>query len=185
MAALSLFAGAADGGRIAASVASAVGVDDVLAGRSPGQRLWADVTKGKPAAAALPRPERQARALPRVRNPAPQARPAAAVAGPSDLFGPGVLDASPVPPLFAGGLPPGPVATGFYGGPTFLPGPGLGGGGGGIGGGGGGGGGGGDVPPGDIPGVPEPATWLLMIFGFGALGFRLRNRRVRGLADAR
>lgn len=181
VAALTLVGGAADGGRLATSVASAVGMDDVLAGRSPGQRLWAELTKGK--AAAAPRPDRQARALPRVRNPAPAStRPAAAVTSPPDIFGPSVLDASPVPPLFAGGLPPEPVPTGFYGGPSFIPAPGIGGGG--IGGG-GGGGGGGDLPPGEIPGVPEPATWLLMILGFGALGFRLRERRAHRLADAR
>lgn len=29
-----------------------------------------------------------------------------------------------------------------------------------------------------IPGVPEPATWALMISGFGAVGFALRRRRV-------
>lgn len=182
--ALTLVAGAADGGRLATSAASAMGVDAVLEGRSPGQRLWAELTKGKAAALAAPKPDRQARALPRVRNPAAAetgpSGPAETVTGPSDIFGPSVLDAAPVPPLFAGGLPPEPVPTGFYGGPSFIPAPGIGGG---IGG--GGGGGGGDIPPGQIPGVPEPATWLLMILGFGALGFRLRKRRAHGLADAR
>jgi hypothetical protein len=28
-------------------------------------------------------------------------------------------------------------------------------------------------------GVPEPATWAMMLFGFGAIGFWLRRRRTR------
>ena len=52
-------------------------------------------------------------------------------------------------------------------------------------GGGGGGGGGGGVIPTPVPlvpppttsGVPEPTTWLLLLLGFGALGFRLRHHR--------
>jgi len=41
-----------------------------------------------------------------------------------------------------------------------------------------GGGGGGGVTAIDIaPAVPEPATWLMMITGFGMLGFALRRRR--------
>jgi hypothetical protein len=35
------------------------------------------------------------------------------------------------------------------------------------------------VPPGTIgnSGVPEPATWAMMLFGFGAVGFAMRRRR--------
>ena len=33
-------------------------------------------------------------------------------------------------------------------------------------------------------GVPEPATWMLMLFGVPGLGAALRSRRRRGLADA-
>jgi len=41
-----------------------------------------------------------------------------------------------------------------------------------------GGGGGGGITAVDIaPAVPEPATWLMMITGFGMLGFALRRRR--------
>ena len=184
--AVTLIAGVADGGRLATTVARAAGMDEVLAGRSPGERLAAELTKTKRMAAAAPQPERTARALPRVRTPAAEAvaRPAAALPGAPDLFGPALLDQAPVPPVFAGGFLPAPGPGGFYSGPSFLPAPGIGGG---IGGGGGGGGGGGDIPPGptETPVVPEPATWLLMILGFGALGFRMRQRRARAFADAR
>lgn len=40
-----------------------------------------------------------------------------------------------------------------------------------------GGGGGGSGSIGMAPAVPEPATWLMMISGFGVLGFALRRRR--------
>jgi hypothetical protein len=33
------------------------------------------------------------------------------------------------------------------------------------------------VPPTPVPGVPEPATWAMMIIGFGLLGGLLRRRR--------
>lgn len=58
---------------------------------------------------------------------------------------------------------------------------------------GGGGGGGGGTPPGDtgtvppvqVPpvtaAVPEPGTWLMMLFGFGVVGSALRPRRRRSL----
>ena len=48
--------------------------------------------------------------------------------------------------------------------------------------------GGGDPPPsgdsGVAGGVPEPASWLIMILGFGALGttVRAQRRKARGLA---
>ncbi|MBS0478382.1 MAG: PEPxxWA-CTERM sorting domain-containing protein [Proteobacteria bacterium] len=31
--------------------------------------------------------------------------------------------------------------------------------------------------PAVTPGVPEPATWAMMIMGFGAIGFAIRRRR--------
>lgn len=34
-----------------------------------------------------------------------------------------------------------------------------------------------------ISGVPEPATWAMMLIGFGAIGFALRRRRTRVLAQ--
>src|SRR3546814_4193495 len=30
-----------------------------------------------------------------------------------------------------------------------------------------------------VPGVPEPETWLMMIGGFGLVGWQLRRRKVR------
>jgi hypothetical protein len=36
----------------------------------------------------------------------------------------------------------------------------------------------------DIRAVPEPATWAMMLLGFGAVGFTLRRRRAPVLAQA-
>lgn len=33
----------------------------------------------------------------------------------------------------------------------------------------------------DAPGIPEPATWMMMLLGFGALGAGLRSRRHTGV----
>lgn len=33
----------------------------------------------------------------------------------------------------------------------------------------------------DAPGIPEPATWMMLLLGFGALGAGLRSRRHTGL----
>jgi hypothetical protein len=30
----------------------------------------------------------------------------------------------------------------------------------------------------DVPAVPEPATWAMMLFGFGAVGYSMRRRKV-------
>ncbi len=38
--------------------------------------------------------------------------------------------------------------------------------------------------PGVPGGVPEPATWAMMIIGFGMVGFTLRRRRLGGLVQA-
>jgi hypothetical protein len=55
------------------------------------------------------------------------------------------------------------------------------------GGGGGGGGGGGPTinAPDTTPAIPEPATWLMMILGFGVLGAWLRHRRQIDLGTSR
>ena len=39
------------------------------------------------------------------------------------------------------------------------------------------------TPPPPPPGVPEPATWAMMLFGFGAVGYTLRRRRRTGIAQ--
>ncbi len=31
-----------------------------------------------------------------------------------------------------------------------------------------------------VPGVPEPSTWAMMLLGFGAVGYRMRRRRLLG-----
>jgi hypothetical protein len=36
----------------------------------------------------------------------------------------------------------------------------------------------------DLPAIPEPASWALMIMGFGAVGVRLRRRRFPGTVTA-
>jgi hypothetical protein len=33
------------------------------------------------------------------------------------------------------------------------------------------------VPPGSVPTIPEPETWLLIIVALGVLAFRLRKRK--------
>ena len=38
-------------------------------------------------------------------------------------------------------------------------------------------------PPPPPPVVPEPATWAMMLIGFGAVGFTLRRRRRTGIAQ--
>ena len=43
-------------------------------------------------------------------------------------------------------------------------------------------GGGGNPTPFDTPGVPEPATWAMIIFGFGGVGALMRRRRALAAA---
>ncbi|TCJ32186.1 FxDxF family PEP-CTERM protein [Parafrankia sp. BMG5.11] len=33
------------------------------------------------------------------------------------------------------------------------------------------------IPGDEVPAVPEPATWAMMLFGFGAIGFGMRRRK--------
>ena len=42
------------------------------------------------------------------------------------------------------------------------------------------------ITPSDVTApVPEPGTWAMMLFGFGALGFAMRRRRGKGSDEAR
>ena len=41
-----------------------------------------------------------------------------------------------------------------------------------------------DQAPLTVPGVPEPATWAMMLLGFGAVGIAMRRRRVAALSHA-
>lgn len=157
--------------QIATMVQSA---SDLIAQRSPGVRTRANFSKGK---GKFGKEVRLARALPRVREPrgfsAPPPEPGPAFIDAAPLV-PG--DAGPIVPV-GGFFPPGginvPCNCDF--GPFFpIPGPGI------I--------GGGPIiilPPGGEPGppeppppapIPEPSTWIMMLLGFGALGFTVRRR---------
>lgn len=165
-----------------------------LAARSPGVRVGGVALKAKkPRMAALPvgegddAPAGLGPETPLANVLGTSAGPEGAVPGvgpfgpggfPTDITNPGSsVPGAPVDQT--GGVPGGPGGPGFGG--VFTP-P--------IGGGGGGGGvivtppnpnpnpepeGPGPVTP--IPGVPEPATWLTMIMGFGLVGHALRRRR--------
>ncbi|MCG2840578.1 PEPxxWA-CTERM sorting domain-containing protein [Sandaracinobacter sp. RS1-74] len=90
-----------------------------------------------------------------------------AVAAP---LGGGIADLAPLPSFetFVPGsaLPSSPVAFVPDGGVVFP----------GGGGGGSGGGGGGPVfPPSPAPGVPQPASWAMMLTGFGLVGLAMRK----------
>ncbi|HEY0165111.1 MAG TPA: PEPxxWA-CTERM sorting domain-containing protein [Sphingomicrobium sp.] len=151
------------------------GVPDVLSmlhKRSPEQRPEGALasTKGRVSAvlptavSAAPAPK-----VASVATPAAKAAPVATYAVPET---PMVLPAAVVPAV-ASALPlaAAPAAAGgLFIPPLVIPG--------------GGGGGGGittlvtpPTPPTAVPGVPEPATWAMMIIGFGLLGGQLRRRR--------
>ena len=142
--------------------------------RSPGVRTKGELTKTKRSFKVLSStswPE-----LAKTVRPAPApltaANPILPNAAPPEVamlsgFMPGALTGLGVPPVVVGGGGGGPV----------------GGGGGGCCGGGVGGGGGitpTEVPP-EVPAVPEPSTWAMLLIGFGAIGTALRRRRRVGL----
>ena len=155
-------------------------------GRSPGERGATDVLKGKA--------RRLARQNDRGRNndklagaPAQRALGKifnAPVAGMPEALAPqSIVTALPNEVLAFNAPLPGLIPAAINGPGNFLPisGGGFGGGIGGIGGPGGGGGGVGVVPPagpGVISAVPEPSTWVLLLFGFGAIGASLRRTKV-------
>jgi len=180
-AAVVLAGAAGSGGRLATSLATslaaAIDADALIAGRSPGTRGVAELAKVKPTAmAAADGPARQARALPRVRAAPAEAEAAQPVPpAPFEPFSPAGPDVFAAPPAtdMAAALP-GPFA--------FRPPIGGIGGGGIIGGGGGGGIPGeepGEIVPEPAPAIPEPATWMMLIGGFGAIGWTLRRRQTR------
>lgn len=84
-------------------------------------------------------------------------------------LGGGIADLAPLPSFepFAPGSGPTQVAQAPGGPGIDIPGI--------IGGGGGGGGGGSILPPGPPPGVPQPASWAMMVTGFGLVGLAMRK----------
>lgn len=161
----------------------------LLAARSPGGRPEGALTQSKPVkpAAMLERVLSDLHERPGAVTPAAVAPALAGAPADSDVL-PGTVVAPEAFPVVASDV--GPAPGPFIGGGSNLPGaivtPGIftppgGGGTPGT----GGGGGGGDTPgtvtpvtPGTpVASVPEPATWLTMIAGFGLIGAILRSRR--------
>jgi hypothetical protein len=159
---------------LAAMVQSA---SELIAQRSPGVRTRAVMGKGKGKFDG--KEVRLARALPRVRDArGMEAPPAAAAPAPFAEVLPEAAPAAAAPVVAAAapGIAPGPGDGWFLF--TPVPGPGI------I----GGGPGGGivvtppgeeepELPPPPPPAVPEPASWAMMLLGFGALGFTMRRKR--------
>lgn len=159
-------------------------VADILAGRSPGERLAGVLANLKHKRA----PALHQRALPKIRRPvnplgAIVAAPSAplVVAPPAETPLYNVVNGTPTPvPVVAATPAPGEVPVVF---PGFTPPP---------------GGGGGFVTPPIVqvppvtppitppttPGVPEPSTWAMMLLGFAFIGQALRNRRRTSLPIA-
>ena len=142
---------------------------------------------------AVHKPARQAVARRAVARPAPQmvANDCPTITAP---LGPGIADLAPM----QSSTPMGGAGPEMAGGGPFFPGGGEywpgwnpgGGGGGGAGGGGlppgpGGGDGGGSVPGGGpVATVPQPASWVMMIAGFGLVGLALRRGHGAGTVKA-
>lgn len=189
------------------SAVSSVGGGSValaeLLARSPGARIGGVALKAKTRRAAL------AAAPSGPADLAPGKEQTALAAGAPEGPIPGFLAPGGTPTDIFAPPVPGLAFASSGSGPSFaaLPPPAIGGGGifigggGGSGGGGGGGGGTGTVPSGPTPTlttpptptptgtvptpvapVPEPATWLMMIAGFGAVGTAMRRRRRAVLA---
>jgi hypothetical protein len=139
--------------------------------RSPGKRLVGHLVKTKHKRLA----KRHERALPKIRKPLPEI----AAIPPMGPLPPALVDlvAPPVPVQMASleAIPIGPFQSPLPGAPgLFIPPP-----------------GGFVLPPSETPGgpppvipppgpppppVPEPATWGMMLLGFGLIGFSLRRR---------
>ena len=157
---------------LAAAAAEKVqSVADLLAQRSPGERTGTQLTKTKHKYSAVLAEREAPAAAPTLPSPVAQM----------------LLPATPAPlipetlPVLAEAVPPlPPIFLPIIGGGVLFPG---------GGGGGPGGGGGAPEPPPPLqppptqpppivaPPVPEPATWTMMIVGFGVAGWQLRRRR--------
>lgn len=164
------------------SLAPVKSVLAMLSDRSPGQRGVAELTKTKKRIAAAPRPTQ--RALGKIHRPALPTEVVDALLPKEFQL---AQAAPPIPPVVAANplveesslLAPGlvmpaanPIVGGIPGGGPSAP---------------GGGGPGGPGSPGVTPvapgidnppsAVPEPATWLSMLLGFGFIGWGARRRR--------
>ena len=153
---------------LAAAAAVLSDPDALFAARSPGARAEGALTDTKPGRApvhdaGLPPPSERVLTNVRTRAPVPfiDALPPAGAIPFVDV--PYAAGTAPGPGDLLGGPPIGLVGTPGGGGGLI--------GGGGPGGGGGGGGGG------QIPGIPEPSTWAMLILGFFGVGGAMRRRR--------
>jgi hypothetical protein len=166
----------------AAAVSKAQNFLDLMHRRSPGQRTEARLTKHKHSRVLAERPLPE---LPEIIAPAPYTPAVALFAPPlqptaaafpetpqllAEKFASPLFYAPPIGGIFAPPPPPGGGGgggpPGGPGGPPQQPPPGQ--------------------PFGQPPGVPEPATWAMMILGFGLSGWVLRRQRedeLRALAS--
>jgi hypothetical protein len=156
--------------------AAAQSFKDLMAKRSPGARTGDELTKTKSRKHAVLSTAAPAAA----RKAAPAAPPIRHVFAPAEVLSPSTpvtqlaqlqpVYAPPPPPGMAG--PPGTNGPPPPGGGSPWPPPGC-----------CSGGGGPPVgpppPPPPPPGVPEPATWALMLIGFGFIGWSVRGQRGR------
>ena len=159
------------------SLVSLVNIASLLDARSPGSRTQAEITKFKQASDDLDAPaESSAEGEPVLGKTVPSGTDNHLVATPEELLG-------PVFPFDQGlVLPEGEsvehLAGGLRAAPEFAWEPGVGGGGSSSGGGSGGEGPGGPpLAPVQIPAVPEPSTWALMLMGAAMCGASMRRQR--------
>ena len=150
---------------------------DFLA-RSPGERRDIDLVKGKGKsrsdAVAAPQLAEDAQASDEVASNVIQPAPADDLLANPPVEESSIALALPeIPEAKELLYTPAPILAQARGGPVVIGtvGGGL------IGGGGGGGGSGGTPPPPPVPPVPEPSTWLMMLFGMFAVGAALRRNR--------
>lgn len=146
---------------------------DIFARRSPGERLAAELAKGKARVQAALGGDAEPST---VSQSGPVERALGKIFTPEDLGG-SVIDATPdpsgqanagsLPGVFAAAAPNpanagriGPLPGGFAGGTIIPPGAGT-------------------SPSGVSTDVPEPATWFMMVFGIALAGIALRRQRRR------